>query len=36
MLNISADIDSHLFENHLNVIRDRPEVESEIGINLEK
>ena len=29
-------MDSHLFENHLNIIRDRLEVESEIGINLEK
>ena len=33
---MSADIDSHLFENNLNVIRVRLEVESEIGINLEK
>ena len=32
---MSADIDSHLFENHLNVIQDRLEVESEIGIYLE-
>ena len=33
---ISADIDSHLLEHHLNVIQGRPEVENEIGINLEK
>ena len=29
---MSADIDSHLFKNHLNVIQDRQEVESEISI----
>ena len=33
---MSADIDSYLFEHHLNVICYRPEVEIEIGIKLEK
>ena len=29
---MSADINLHLFKNHLNVIRDKPEVESKINV----
>ena len=36
ILPISADIDSHLFKNHLNVFRNRPEVESKISIKKSK
>ena len=32
ILHVSADIDSHLFKNHLNAIRHRPEVERKIGV----
>ena len=32
ILPVLADIDSHLFKNHLNVIRDRPEVESKVSV----
>ena len=29
---MSDDVDSHLLKNHLNVIFDRPAVESKIGV----